>query len=159
MADAVLSQAEIDSLVGGQREAPAVGAGPGGTVFSPSLPRVAAPLPSAASPVEGRWAELQERLENTEAVLRKTGELGRELHEARASIIQMQQVMQAMTAHLQAVTGQMQAISTNLQGTPGYGLQKAFTCTSCHSTGFVATPIRCTHCGQESWWGYWPQPK
>lgn len=157
MGDAVLSQAEIDSLLNTQKEAPA--AKPAAVASVPGPPRMTVPATPAAVRADRLSAELQQRLEDLEAEVKKAAGLEADLIEARAAIARLQQGMQALTTHLQAVTGQLQAVSDNLQGTPGYSLQKTFTCGSCHNTGFVATLIRCTACGKESWWGYWPPQK
>jgi len=33
------------------------------------------------------------------------------------------------------------------------------TCNSCGSKGWIATNIKCTKCGRETYWGWWPKKK
>lgn len=47
-------------------------------------------------------------------------------------------------------------LSVNLKGTPGYGVRHSFTCEKCNDQGHVAQMFRCTSCGQEKWYGWWP---
>ena len=32
-----------------------------------------------------------------------------------------------------------------------------FICEGCGSKGWIATHIKCTECGRETWWGWWPE--
>jgi hypothetical protein len=50
-------------------------------------------------------------------------------------------------------------ISTNLKGTPGYGVRHTFNCEKCSDQGHVAVMYRCTKCGHERWYGWWPDKK
>jgi hypothetical protein len=50
-------------------------------------------------------------------------------------------------------------ISTNLKGTPGYGVRHTFNCEKCSDKGHVAVMYRCTKCGHERWYGWWPEKK
>jgi ribosomal protein L37E len=43
-----------------------------------------------------------------------------------------------------------------LDGTPALGLKHHFKC-HCGASGFVALHIKCTKCGRESWWGWFPR--
>jgi len=55
------------------------------------------------------------------------------------------------------VAKQIEILSEALRTTPDYNLGKTFSCASCSATGTVAIRIRCTNCGKENWWGYWPK--
>jgi hypothetical protein len=54
---------------------------------------------------------------------------------------------------------EFQKIGINLRGTPGYGIRHNFTCEKCHDHGHVAEMFRCTKCGHERWYGWWPDKK
>ena len=56
------------------------------------------------------------------------------------------------------INKQIEHLSESLRSTPDFKLGKIFNC-SCGSTGTVALNIKCTTCGKENWWGYWPQKK
>jgi len=36
-------------------------------------------------------------------------------------------------------------------------IKKMFHCDSCNSQGMVALYTKCTNCGKENWWGWWPK--
>ena len=55
------------------------------------------------------------------------------------------------------IARQIEVINEGLRTTPGYNLGKTFTCASCNSNGAIAIKVRCTSCGKENWWGYWPK--
>ena len=50
----------------------------------------------------------------------------------------------------------LKKITTNLKGTPGYGVRQSFNCEKCSDEGHVAVMYRCTKCGHERWYGWWP---
>ncbi len=50
----------------------------------------------------------------------------------------------------------VQQLKAGLKSTPGYRLQKDFSCDSCGVRGAVATLHQCTSCGQQGWFGWWP---
>jgi hypothetical protein len=55
-----------------------------------------------------------------------------------------------------AVENQMKEITRCVQKTLGYNISKTFKCRSCAGIGMVAIRVKCTKCGKESWWGWWP---
>lgn len=60
---------------------------------------------------------------------------------------------------VQQLTDEMKKIVTNLKGTPGYGVRNTFSCEKCDDHGHVAVQFRCTKCGHERWYGWWPEKK
>jgi len=57
---------------------------------------------------------------------------------------------------LEAISAELDDIETRLDGTPALGLKHHFKC-DCGASGFVALHIKCTKCGRESWWGWFPE--
>jgi len=55
-----------------------------------------------------------------------------------------------------AVENQMKEITRCVQKTLGYNISKTFKCRACAGIGMVAIRVKCTKCGKESWWGWWP---
>ena len=51
---------------------------------------------------------------------------------------------------------QFEEMETRLDGTPALRLKERFKC-SCGASGFVALHIKCTKCGEETWWGWFPK--
>jgi hypothetical protein len=60
---------------------------------------------------------------------------------------------------IQQLTDELKKIIGNLKGTPGYGVKDNFTCEKCEDHGHVAVQFRCTSCGHERWYGWWPEKK
>lgn len=55
-----------------------------------------------------------------------------------------------------AVEHQIKEVTRCVQKTLGYNISKTFKCRSCAGIGTVAIRVKCTKCGKESWWGWWP---
>jgi hypothetical protein len=72
--------------------------------------------------------------------------------------VSMPQIKSAVQ-QMKNVSSQVEIITEGLRGTAGYNLNKTFKCSSCKSTGVVAIKVKCTQCGQENWWGWWPKKK
>lgn len=53
--------------------------------------------------------------------------------------------------------GRMDDIADNLADDPLYGARHQITCMGCGSEGRIATAIKCTECGKETWWGWFPK--
>ena len=52
--------------------------------------------------------------------------------------------------------GKIQQLGEGFKSTPALNLKNRFTC-DCGATGLVALHIRCTNCGRETWWGWFPK--
>lgn len=57
---------------------------------------------------------------------------------------------------LEAIIAELGDIETRLDGTPTLGLKHHFKC-DCGASGFVAVHIKCTKCGRDTYWGWWPK--
>ena len=57
---------------------------------------------------------------------------------------------------LEAIIAELGNIETRLDGTPTLGLKHHFKC-DCGAAGFVAVHIKCTKCGRDTHWGWWPE--
>ena len=183
-ADKVLSQEEIDAMLSGgstasEEAAPEVVAEPSvpAVIQEPLPPPAAAPMPPPpvdAAPqtpqavvqselnAEGTQLmlnKMMERMETIGAAIERIGQLENAAIESNAAIRQIRQDMQDMANQVQLVGSKIDGILSNLKATIGYRAQKTFTCSSCKTSGNVATRVRCTQCGEENWWGWWPQKK
>lgn len=76
--------------------------------------------------------------------------------EAMSAVRQMSQRLDGVTRQMKKMDGRVGTISKNLEATPDYAARKDFTCTSCGSHGYMAIPMKCTGCGTDGWWGWWP---
>ena len=98
-------------------------------------------------------SDLSSRLAKIENAINKLEKKAQSNNEVSAS--QMKTAIQQM----RNVSSQVEIITEGLRGTAGYNLNKTFKCNSCKSTGMVAIKVKCTQCGQENWWGWWPKKK
>ncbi len=157
----VLSQADIDALVSKARgnadqerapapaesprtapaPAPAVGAAPQGAGGAPASGETQAPAAAAAP-------DVLQRLERLEAALSR-------MSQSQDTQVQLQTQLTALANRLQAVSSRVDEILRYLPSTLGYGVRATFTCSSCGVQGLVAAPVVCTHCGQQTYVGWW----
>ncbi len=107
-------------------------------------------LPALQATVNG-LAQQMARLEASVAQLGNGGG-----GDTTAAVRQMSQRLDGITRQLKKMDGRVGTISKSLEATPDYAARKEFTCSSCGSHGFLAVPMKCTGCGHEGWWGWWP---
>lgn len=163
MSDSVMLQADIDALLSkeGKDEIPAAEAAV--QIFPRSAAQSAGAGVETAGPgitsLPALIAKLSDRLNAVEAKLQAADRTEKTLLETQAAVAQLQQSLQSMAKYVQGLNGAVDGISRNLQETPVYGLQSAFTCNSCGSSGFAVVPVRCSRCGKEQLWGWWPPKK
>jgi uncharacterized phage infection (PIP) family protein YhgE len=70
--------------------------------------------------------------------------------------LEKNQQSQVLLPRVNQLSEELKKISANLKGTPGYGVRHSFTCEKCNDHGHVAEMFRCTKCGHERWYGWWP---
>ena len=87
----------------------------------------------------------------------RVGRLEAALAESNNNMRQIRQEFQTFATQVQLIGSRMEGVLDNLKSTLGYRAQKTFTCTSCDADGDVAAKVKCTGCGKENWWGWWPQ--
>ncbi len=52
---------------------------------------------------------------------------------------------------------QLATLKKQLKGTPGFAARDQFTCSTCGAHGYLAVPMKCSNCGTEGWWGWYPE--
>ena len=105
-----------------------------------------------------RVAELTKQLNNMGSALKRMEMLERKVTELEAKTVRPQE-SPATAQKVQQLTDEIKKMVTNLKGTPGYGVRHSFTCEKCDDHGHVAVQFRCTSCGNERWYGWWPSKK
>ena len=105
-----------------------------------------------------RVAELTKQLNSMGVALKRMEMLETKITELEAKVAQPQE-SPATTQKVQQLTDEIKKMMTNLKGTPGYGIRHSFTCEKCDDHGHVALQFRCTSCGNELWYGWWPSKK
>lgn len=171
-ADRPMSQADIDAMLAAAQGSsgpaasaaaapvPAAATSPFRATFSesddspapaaPAAPAApVAPVAPAAAPVAPAAPvvpDLAARLAKVEAALERLGQIEKTAAD-----------MGAVAEQVRKLGADLGQITEYLQGTIGYGARQTFQCGSCGTHGLVGTRISCTHCGQETWWGWFPQ--
>jgi RecJ-like exonuclease len=88
--------------------------------------------------------------------MERIARLERGLTETNSAVRLIHQNLQTMTGQVQVVSSRVKGILSNLKATLGYRAKNTYVCASCHSKGKVAARVKCTHCGKENLWGWWP---
>ena len=57
---------------------------------------------------------------------------------------------------VEALQVDLEELQNCLDGTPALGLKSHYKC-DCGVSGYVALHIKCTKCGKEAWWGWYPK--
>jgi hypothetical protein len=96
-------------------------------------------------------AQMGSALKRIELMEKKAADLEIKITKNKESLDTAQRVQELNEA--------VKKISTNLKGTPGYGVRHTFNCEKCSDHGHVAVMYRCTKCGHERWYGWWPEKK
>ncbi len=58
---------------------------------------------------------------------------------------------------VQQLDKQFATLKKQLKGTPGFAARDQFTCGTCGAHGYLAVPMKCSNCGTEGWWGWYPE--
>ena len=152
MTGEVMSQEEIDALVGSEPDpltaaaAPEPAAPAAATV--PAVPATPAPAPTImVSADSSGMSDIAQRLASLEAAVATLRQsVGGDQNDA---------VIQALNQQVQALSAQVNQLMPHLQNSLGFGLRASFQCGSCGTQGAVGSRVSCMHCGTESWIG-WP---
>jgi hypothetical protein len=67
------------------------------------------------------------------------------------------QILRATVTDLQKRLAKMEIAVAEAQQNRDPNINKMFHCDSCESHGLVAFSSKCTKCGKQTWWGWWPQ--
>ncbi|HXZ94608.1 MAG TPA: hypothetical protein VEG28_01690 [Dehalococcoidia bacterium] len=169
-----LTQAEIDAMLskGPQAQAAMPKAArtgsPGGIAQEPR--KMAEPTQSAhkearIEPVtsiadeslRATIAALAQRVAQIELDIGRLCQLERALADWDAASEPNARAIRSLAKKLQDLSTEVEGIVQSLLGTPAYGARRNFRCNHCGSQGTVATVLRCTQCGKDSLWGWWPK--
>jgi hypothetical protein len=95
-----------------------------------------------------QFEQMVENLKRLELLEKKVAELEKNPENNAESPTTVQRVQQ--------LGEELKKISANLKGTPDYGVRYSFNCEKCSDKGHMAIMLRCTKCGHERWYGWWP---
>jgi hypothetical protein len=110
----------------------------------------------AVNGLNAKIADLSKQLNQINSAIKRLDGFEKKLNELTAKIEHNQE--SAQTAQkVQKLNDELKKIALNLKGTPGYGIKNNFDCEKCSDHGHVAVMFRCTSCGHERWYGWWPE--
>ena len=172
----VLSQADVDALVALVPDAPRAAAPP----VSPQPVPAEKPQPAAAEPVRSsvsvhespalhnvpssEISALQKTVADLTRQVSKFADTAQRIDLLEEKTAQLAQIIQH-SAHNDRPSGeQITEIQTQLCDLSErlhqrHELREDFECQHCQSKGTVAFLTKCTACGQERWFGWWPRKK
>lgn len=110
----------------------------------------------AVNGLNAKITELTKQLNQINNAVKRLDGLEKKISDLTAKVENNQEA--ARTAQkVQKLNTELQKIALNLKGTPGYGIKNSFNCEKCSDHGHVAVMFRCTGCGHERWYGWWPE--
>jgi hypothetical protein len=175
----VLTQADVDALVALVPDAPRAAAAPVASAkpvqvdSPPAKPIAAEPVqakapaqqPSPPNPINSNEvAALQKTIADLSRQVSKLANTAQRLDLLEERTGQLAQLIQH-AAHSEQPSGeQIAEIQAELRELSRYQnnhheLREDFECAHCKSKGTVAFLTKCTSCGQERWFGWWPRRK
>lgn len=86
----------------------------------------------------------------------KIPELERELAAMSASIGELSTQVQTALNQMKETTKKINDDMQGIKGTWGYDIHRTYECQHCGSKGNVVGLVKCSECGDEDWWGWWP---
>ena len=172
----VLSQADVDALVALVPDAPRAAAPP----VSPKPVPAEKPQPAAAEPVRSSVSvhespaahtipsseiiALQKTVADLTRQVSKFADTAQRIDLLEEKTAQLAQIMQHSEHNDRPSGEQLAEIQAQLSDLSGrlhesHDLRENFECQHCQSKGTVAFLTKCTACGQERWFGWWPRKK
>ena len=100
---------------------------------------------------------LSKRIENLEVNLSVLSGQKIEIPDFSGTINGLSKQVRHDAMSLTKINEQLSRMTKNLKGTPGYGAREHFVCSTCGAHGNLAVPMKCTRCGTEGWWGWYPE--
>lgn len=79
-----------------------------------------------------------------------------QVSELKTAVQNLSQHLQQLMTQVQATAQEVKVIKKGLEGTVGYAIKDTFECQYCGSQGYVVGLVKCTDCGEEDWWGWYP---
>ncbi len=111
-------------------------------------PKMAAPSPSAAPPPLAPVAAAPDPM-----LEKKVSQLAARLGKIDVALKRLDQIDKAVGDMTRRYSG----LANQLQRSFGVSAHQGFACSSCGNHGNVATKVRCTSCGHDALWGWWPK--
>jgi hypothetical protein len=106
-------------------------------------------LNAKISSLDEQLSQMKTKIKYFENIEKKVIDLEKKLEKFQQS--------PALLPRIDQLNDEFKKISLNLKGTPGYGIRYKYVCEKCHDHGHVAEMFRCTKCGHERWYGWWPE--
>ncbi len=119
------------------------------------MQKISSELERESEKISGMEKELT-KVSGLEKELEKVAQLEQELAKVDATVKNLAGQVQGSLKQMQKVVNQLNKTTKGLKDTWGYDLHKNFECEKCGSEGYVLGLVKCSDCGDEDWWGWWP---
>jgi len=107
--------------------------------------------------IENAVTKLVERMENLDVAISQLGQQNESREDMHALVRMLSDDLRSVTERLDEMEKQVSIMARKSSDTMGYAMRGKFHCKSCGEHGYVVSTIRCSRCGDESWWGWWPE--
>jgi hypothetical protein len=128
---------------------------------APSTPPVqtspSAPSDDVLKKIQATLADLSQRIAKVEMDVTRFAQEDRAMPDVSVPVQRLSQKLAIVAKEVRRINGRTEGITRGLKNTPDYGIRNDFICEACGAHGFMAVPMRCTGCGTEGWWGWWPK--
>jgi chromosome segregation ATPase len=124
---------------------------------APATVRIVPKKPATPDAAVARVAEVSARVEKLESSIARLESLEKSVSELSDRVRSLSEQLKTATDRTQDMGGHIETISANLASTAGYSAQRTFQCGACGSSGLVGYTLKCTSCGDENGYGWWPQ--
>lgn len=107
--------------------------------------------------IENAVTKLSERMEKLDIAITRLGQQDDSREDVHTLIRMLSDDLRSVTERLDEMEKQISIMARKSSDTMGYAMRGKFHCKSCGAHGYVVSTIRCSRCGDESWWGWWPE--
>jgi hypothetical protein len=114
--------------------------------------------PEILNELDNKVTGISQQLQQINASIKRLDVLEKKIINLE-KVLEKNQQTPDLSPRIAQLNEEFKNIVLNLKGTPGYGVRRSFTCEKCHDHGHVAEMFRCTRCGHERWYGWWPDKK
>lgn len=114
-------------------------------------------LPENLQSLQGTVQHLTVRLDRMEYFADRLSDLEKQVSNVSTATERLPQDIRVVVNSLEQLVGEVGKIHAEIQNSFGYDMRRAFKCNPCGAEGHVVARVKCSQCGKESWWGWWPE--
>ena len=103
------------------------------------------------------WEEVKRRAQAIQRNKHPHFAISEEVKRLRDELRALADRVEKLEERVSAVQVDIMLLDDRLREIPISNLYRDFKCSLCGSKHLVAVKFKCTKCGYEGWWGYWPR--